>query len=101
MCFFVNFEACNFIKKETLAQAFFCEFCEIFKSTFLYRTPLVTASGYQLQAHLRFVASILGKLSVLDVSETITLFMPECGLLVKLWVEERKTADGNDGQKDA
>ena len=26
--------ACNFIKKETLAQVFSCEFCEIFKSTF-------------------------------------------------------------------
>ena len=27
--------ACNFIKKETLAQVFSCEFCEIFKSIFL------------------------------------------------------------------
>ena len=26
-------EACNFIQKETLAQAFSCEFCEILKST--------------------------------------------------------------------
>ena len=26
-------EACNFIKKETLAQVFSCEFCEIFKNT--------------------------------------------------------------------
>ena len=24
----------NFIKKETLAQVLFCEFCEIFKNTF-------------------------------------------------------------------
>ena len=31
--------ACNFIKKETLAEVFFCEFCEIFKSIFFYRTP--------------------------------------------------------------
>ena len=38
-------EACNFIKKETLAQLFFCEFCEIYKNTFYYRTPLVAASG--------------------------------------------------------
>ena len=36
--------ACNFIKKESLAQVFSCEFCEIFKSTFSYRTPLVAAS---------------------------------------------------------
>ena len=35
--------ACNFIKKETLAQVFSCEFCEISKNTFFYRTPLVAA----------------------------------------------------------
>ena len=28
-------DACNFIKKETLAQVFSCEFCEISKNTFL------------------------------------------------------------------
>ena len=35
--------ACNFIKKETLAQVFSCEFCEIYKNTFFYRIPLVAA----------------------------------------------------------
>ena len=29
-----NASACNFIKKETLAQVFSCEFCEISKNTF-------------------------------------------------------------------
>ena len=38
-------EACNFIKKETLAPVFSCEFCKIYKNTFYYRTPLVAASG--------------------------------------------------------
>ena len=38
--------ACNFIKKETLAQVFSFEFCEISKNTFFYRTPLVAASVY-------------------------------------------------------
>ena len=38
-------EACNFIKKETLAKVFSCEFCEIYKNNFCYRTPLVAASG--------------------------------------------------------
>ena len=33
-------EACNFIKKETLSQRFSCKFCEIYKNTFFYRTPL-------------------------------------------------------------
>ena len=34
----------NFIKKETLAQVFSCEFREIFKSTFFDRTLPVAAS---------------------------------------------------------
>ena len=37
-------EACNFIKKETLAQVFSCEFCEISKNTFFHRTPPAAAS---------------------------------------------------------
>ena len=37
-------EACNFIKKVTLAQVFSSEFCEIYKNTCYYRTPLVAAS---------------------------------------------------------
>ena len=42
--FLVAGQACNFIKKEDLAQLFSCEFCETSKNTFTYRTPLVTAS---------------------------------------------------------
>ena len=37
-------EACNFIKNESMAQAFSCEFCEISKNTFSHRTPLVASS---------------------------------------------------------
>ena len=37
-------EACNFIKKETLAQVFSCKFYEIFKNTFFYRTLPVAVS---------------------------------------------------------
>ena len=33
----------NFMKKETLAQVFFCEFCEISKNTLLNRTPPMSA----------------------------------------------------------
>ena len=36
--------ASNFIKKETLAQVFSCEFCEISKNTFFHRAPPVAAS---------------------------------------------------------
>ena len=36
--------ACNFIKKESLAQVFSSEFCEISSNTFFHRTPLLAAS---------------------------------------------------------
>ena len=44
-CASLFFQACNFIKKETPALVFSCEFCEISENTFFYRTPLVAASG--------------------------------------------------------
>ena len=43
--FLHNSQACNFIKKEPLAQVFSCEFCKISKNTFFYRT-LLTAASY-------------------------------------------------------
>ena len=45
---FCTFQVCNFIKKETLAQVFSCEFCEISKNTFLHKTPIVAASECML-----------------------------------------------------
>ena len=38
------YKSCNFIKRETQAQVFSCEFCEISKNVFFYRIPLVAAS---------------------------------------------------------
>ena len=38
-------KACNFIKRETLAQVFTCIFCEISKNIILYRKRLVAASA--------------------------------------------------------
>ena len=38
------FLECNFIKKETLAQVFSCEFCEISKNTFFTEHVWATAS---------------------------------------------------------
>ena len=37
-------EANNLIKKEAVAQMFSCDFCEIFKNSFFYRTRPVAAS---------------------------------------------------------
>ena len=34
------------IKRETLAQVFSCEFCEISINNFFYRAPLVASSGF-------------------------------------------------------
>ena len=39
-------EACNFIKKGTLAQVFSCGFCEISKNTFFTEHLWTTASNY-------------------------------------------------------
>ena len=39
-------EACNVVTKETLAQVFSCEFWEISKNNFSYKTPLLAASGH-------------------------------------------------------
>ena len=38
--------ACNFIKQETQAQVFSCEFCEISKKAFFTKHLWETASGY-------------------------------------------------------
>ena len=44
-------EACNFLKREALAQVFSWDFCEIFKNTFFYRTPLVAVSVLKQQTN--------------------------------------------------
>ena len=41
--FLLQPQACNFIKKETLAQVFSCEFCEISKNTFFTEHLQTTA----------------------------------------------------------
>ena len=43
--------ACHFIKKETLAQMFSCEFCEISKST-LFTEHLWTTASESLQQNV-------------------------------------------------
>ena len=48
------FFSCNFIKKETLAHGFSCEFCMIFKSTFFTEHLWMTASILQQLLALYF-----------------------------------------------
>ena len=45
-------EACNFIKKENLAQVFSCEFCEISKNIFFKEHPWTNASTLILKCLL-------------------------------------------------
>ena len=40
-------QACNFIRKETLVQVFFCEFCEIAKNPFFTEYLWMTASFFK------------------------------------------------------
>ena len=41
--------ACNFIKKETPTQVFFCEYCEVFKSTYFEEHLLTAGSDFLKQ----------------------------------------------------
>ena len=43
--FLIKPQACNFIKKETLAQVFSCEFCEISKKNFFTEHLRTNTSG--------------------------------------------------------
>ena len=52
-------QACNFIEKETLAQVFSCEICEIFKNTFFYKTPLVAAFELSYDLYDLMICAIL------------------------------------------
>ena len=49
-----RFLSCNFIKKETLAQGFPCEFCKIFKDTFFIEHLWMTSSILQQLLALYF-----------------------------------------------
>ena len=37
-------QACNFVKKEALAQVFSCDFCEVFRNTFFTEHLWTTAT---------------------------------------------------------
>ena len=47
--------ACNFIKKETLAQVFYCEFCEISKNTFSTEYLWTTASKQRATCFIKWL----------------------------------------------
>ena len=79
-------QASNFIKKDTLAQMFFCEFCEISKNTFYYRTPLVGASDIGFYSFKSCHWKIFYKIAVLNQSWTNYNGHWRCSILLKLQV---------------
>ena len=50
-------EVCNCIKKDNLTQLFSCEFYEIFKNTYFYRTPMVAVSE-SISTHFKSLVSL-------------------------------------------
>ena len=68
--------ASNFIKKETLAQVFFCEFCEISRNNFCYRIPPVAVSA-QKQA-----------LTQLNLFNATDLFLYPLEIFKNLWFSD-------------
>ena len=76
-------------KKGTLAQEFYCEFCKLFKDTFSYRTPPVTASVSRL-------ASRINSSSYNNQGRTLTLKrlggginLTPCGFYINVFSRER------------
>ena len=73
--FFNKLKKLNFIKKETLAQVFSCEFCWISKNTFFYRTP-PDDCFYAVWFWLGFSVSIVCWKPSTVVAETSILGVP-------------------------
>ena len=68
--FLIKLQACNLIKKETVAQVFSFEFWEISKNTFFQGTPLVAA--YELYLPIKLDVDIRGWSSY-SLREVITI----------------------------
>ena len=81
--FLINLQtkAWNFIKKEILAQVFSCEFCEISKNTFFYRTSLVAASVHLI---IKVINSEWVKYGELENGWNMGLFSVKFYLIVML-----------------
>ena len=61
-------QACNFIQKKVLTQVFSCKFCEIFKKTYFYKTPPVTASEHGItKIEIAFQGSEFCRCAVMEI----------------------------------
>ena len=74
----LQLEVCNFIKKETLAQVFSCEFCEISKNIFFKKHLRVTASEYVILSPIFFMQQHQLKWNKSSISFSVFLFSFRC-----------------------
>ena len=69
---FLSYNTCSFIKKESLAQVFSCEFREISKNTFFTEDSWTTASALNVLRLFNFRSETQG--SFRDIFDHISLF---------------------------
>ena len=72
--FLIKKRLCNFIKKEALAQVFSCNFCEISKNNFFYRTTLTATFALTYFGIKYCIKGVLG------------LYDPRPPALIKVWL---------------
>ena len=84
---FLDARTATLFKKSLLAQAFSCQFCEISKNTFFYRTPLVAAfvSIYSPMWYEFFVFKRTGKFSIRPQASTGGWNEANTALLQRRW----------------
>ena len=83
-------EICNFIKKETLAQMFSCEICEISKNTFFIEHLRVTASDFKNRFYTLFWCSAVDyeQVNAGWVLDKIILLMQPCIYTMEMFITE-------------
>ena len=90
--------ACNFIKKESLAQVFSCEFCEISKNTVFHTTPPGAASDsyrgsitrgkriwFDFIGYAHFTSGERFWINFSTGDDVIGNVFPEVGILLRHW----------------
>ena len=82
-------QACNFIKKETLAQVFSSEFYEISKNTLFYRTSPMAAFAYLMNHGWRKKNINHGWRETVTIKTLLDANFVAQKFLFRLWQKER------------
>ena len=93
--------ACNFIKTEALAQVFSWELCELFRSTFSYKTPPVAAfynglnfrksNPFSFQMNISGISANFFSVSKCGCSEIYLVIPLVISICVVVWNSKKKT----------